>query len=138
MKKFVLIFFLVTLVLACEVEQPVYKSFPEGTYTGTFQREYGALQTDIVTVTIEFSGNHWSGSGELAKYPALCHGTFSITNNAIVFVNECAWTAEFDWSLILAGEYVITESGKTLEFYRINSVGNFGSTDIYKLTKVEE
>jgi hypothetical protein len=74
----------------------------------------------------------------LAKYPALCHGTYSIKGDTIDFVNECAWTAEFDWSLILAGDYVIKESGKTLEFFRMNGFDNWSTIDRYKLTRVEE
>jgi hypothetical protein len=48
-----------------------------------------------------FSSNHWSGFGD-----------------TIEFENESAWTAEFDWSLILSGKYLNTESRGTIEFYR--------------------
>ena len=76
-----------------------------GTYSGTFQR-LTKSGGQISNVTITFSGNTWTGQSQYAKYPALCQGTYKeISADSISFENTCPWTAEFDWSLILNGDY---------------------------------
>jgi hypothetical protein len=75
---------------------------------------------------------------DIAKYPALCSGTYSIYGNSINFTNGCAWTAEFDWSLILSGKYDLTITGKTIEFSRdYRSATAETCIDRYKLTKAD-
>ena len=105
-------------LISCENEESIYKMIPDGTYKGTFQRESVWSSSDTANITLTFSSNQWSGSGDREKYPALCHGTYSINGDTIIFGNECAWTAEFDWSLILAGKYALKQSGNTIEFSR--------------------
>ena len=105
---------------------------PEGTYVGTFQRltsEGGQLSN----VTITFSENNWTGQSQLAKYPALCRGAYKAGGyNKVTFENACPWTAEFDWTLILSGEYKLSLRGNTIE---ISKEYNGAFKDIYKLTK---
>ena len=109
-----------------------------GIYEGTFQREIISSENETAKITLTFSSNKWSGTSEFAKYPALCHGTFTIVSNSIFFTNDCAWTAEFDWSLILSGEYSISKNGENIEFTRDYKIANSGSyTDRYILTKQE-
>jgi hypothetical protein len=104
----------------------------EGTYVGTFQR-LTAGGGQISNVTITFSANNWTGQSQLAKYPALCHGTYKTSGaDYVVFENACPWTAEFDWTLILSGEYKLNANGDTIEISR-NYNGAF--KDIYKLAK---
>jgi len=53
----------------------------------------------------------------------------------ITFQNECAWTAEFDWTLILSGEYNLTKTGSVLEFLRdYRSANSDTYIDQYRLT----
>ena len=104
----------------------------DGTYTGTFQR-LSTAGGKISKVTIHFSGNSWTGESEFAKYPALCYGTYKFNgSDSIHFGSDCAWTAEFDWSLILSQDYKIKVSGNNLEISR-NYNGLF--KDLYKLTR---
>ena len=105
---------------------------PEGTYIGTFQRNTSTAG-QISNVTITFSANNWSGQSQYAKYPALCHGTYTPKgNDSINFVNACPWTAEFDWTLILSQDYKIIISGKDIE---ISKDYNGAFKDLYKLTR---
>ncbi|MES2774582.1 MAG: hypothetical protein V4722_10375 [Bacteroidota bacterium] len=84
-------------------------------------------------MTITFSANSWTGQSQFAKYPALCQGTYNPKGtDSISFENGCAWTAEFDWSLILMGDYKIAISGNDVELSRTY---NGAFTDVYKLTK---
>jgi hypothetical protein len=72
------------------------------------------------------------------KYPALCRGTYAIIGDAIIFENECAWTAEFDWSLILSGKYVLKVKGNTIEFFRdYRSATSDTYIDKFRITRKE-
>ena len=124
-------FFLCTLVLlsACKKTTPT-ASIPDGTYTGTFQRQT-ASGGNLAPVSLTFAGGTWTGEGQVSKYPALCNGTYTVTGNKITFENKCMWTAEFDWSLILSQTYDFTVSGNQLEILRDNGTYR----DVYKLTK---
>ena len=98
-----------------------------GTYTGTFYRS----NADTVTVSIEFFDNGtYSGQSNREKYPAICHGTYSWTGDIISFDDECAWTADFDWTLILDGDFNIRQdSNNQLTLTRSSGV----VTDTYKI-----
>ena len=126
------------LLLGCEEEKFRENQIPEGTYHGTFQRQMVWTDTEIASITLIFTANQWSGTSEFQKYPALCHGTYSINGATILFENACIWTAEFDWSLILSGKYVLTKTGKSVEFSRdYRSATTDTYTDKFILTKQE-
>ena len=118
MNKIVFLILPLLIFISCKKEEIRDKKLPDGTYEGTFQREPVWSNGDTANITLTFSSTHWSGSGEREKYPALCHGTYSIIGDTITFENECVWTAEFDWSLILSGKYHLTETGDAIEFSR--------------------
>jgi hypothetical protein len=109
---------IVCVMVGCSKDENLTVKINDGTYIGTLQREPVWSSSKIANITLTFSSNHWSGSSDIVKYPALCNGTYSIVGDTIVFENECAWTAEFDWSLILSWKYVIKESVGTIEFSR--------------------
>lgn len=94
-----------------------------GQYIGTFQRGENSSN-----VGLTFNSKDFSGESETVKFPAICNGNYSITNNTINFENQCPWTAEFDWSLILSDTWIFSFANDTLTL--TNSIG-----DIYTLTK---
>ncbi len=103
---------------------------PDGTYAGTFQRQY-AGGGQISTVSLVFSGGQWTGQSQYVQYPGLCNGSFnSIGIDSVHFTNACVWPADFDWSLILSGNYKVSLSGSRLEITRDYSGGY---KDIYEL-----
>ncbi|SFF52878.1 hypothetical protein [Sunxiuqinia elliptica] len=106
------------LFASCEKEELREPSSLQGSYIGTFQREVVWSESDTANITLTFEENRWTGSSDKNKYPALCNGTFSIDGDTIIFENDCAWTAEFDGTLILDGKYLLTETAKTIEFSR--------------------
>ncbi|MDR6561556.1 MULTISPECIES: hypothetical protein [unclassified Arcicella] len=68
----------------------------------------------------------FSCSGNSNRIPAGGSGTFSSDNNKITFNDENAWTAEFDWGLILQGTYNYTFDGKKLQMSTDrNGIGNY-------------
>ncbi|SFB43458.1 hypothetical protein [Algoriphagus aquimarinus] len=134
MRAILNILFFLLIISSCSEDGQLEQKFQEGTFTGTFQRDLG--DSRIANITLTFDGNHWSGTGDYPKYPALCRGTYSINGNKITFQNECAWTAEFDWTLILSGEYKLTKTGSVLEFSRdYRSATSDTYIDQYRLTK---
>jgi len=106
------------LVLSsCESDQTLSLKIPDGTYSGTFQRKHAfGIGEGTATVSITFSSNTWTGQSDKTNFPALCHGTYEIENNKIIFTNLCVFTADFDWSLILSGDYDLSLSSDSLIF----------------------
>ena len=128
--RHLIVFALSFLLLAtggCKKSTPIPNL--DGTYTGTFQREPGGR---ISQVSLTFSAGKWSGTSQTSKYPALCSGTYEVTNNdKITFTNGCFWTADFDWTLILGGAYDLSATGNTIEIIGQRPNG----WDIYRLSK---
>ena len=106
---------------------------PEGTYSGTFQRQVSGIGR-ISNVTLTFERNGWTGQSQYGTYPALCpRGTYKMDSTGqITFESFCVWTADFDWTLILAGEWKLIVNNNNIEFSK-----EYTSSlkDIYKLTK---
>lgn len=131
---FLTLTFLICMSCENEKEEITIEKLPDGTYKGTFQRESASSEGATATITLTFTSNKWSGSGEREKYPALCRGTYSIKGDTIRFENECPWTAEFDWSLILSGKYLLKRKGDTFEFSKnYGSAGSVTYIDKYKI-----
>ena len=110
----------------------------QGTYTGTFVRllEIQTPVIPLVNVKINFSGNEFNGNSDSVRSPAICNGTFTVTDmpDSIHFVNQCNFPADFDWTLILSGSYKLVQTGDSLYIRRI--IGDFTyEEDIYSLRK---
>jgi hypothetical protein len=128
----ILLFLLI--LLSCESEKENSIKIQEGTYVGTFQRQGSLSLGPISNVTITFSADTWSGQSNNSKYPALCHGTYSYKGQSLIFTNECIWTAEFDSSLILGGDFSYSFDGDHLQLTKTLSPGRY---DRYNLTRQE-
>ncbi|MGB3584932.1 MAG: hypothetical protein WBA23_00260 [Tunicatimonas sp.] len=91
----------------------------EGTYTGSFSRSSPNTRWLGANVTLTFENGRFSGSSDQEKYPAICEGTYQVVgSNEITFENSCVWTAEFDWTFILGGEFRISEQDQKLVITR--------------------
>lgn len=105
---------------------------PEGIYTGTFQRGNG----NVSQVELTFSGGRYLGkvtgisSGGLMGIvvPVICRGQFKIFQRTIDFQDECAYPANFDWTLILSQQWQAASSGNRLTLTH--------NKDRYVLTKL--
>jgi hypothetical protein len=134
MKKLSVLLFLLASLIACKKNEvvPGENVLLNGRYAGTFSR----TAADTVNVSILFTGSDFSGTGDRLKYPAICNGTFLISKNGteqtIHFSNACAWTADFDWTLILNGDYeLVFNTDKKITIRRSNGY----ITDEYNLYK---
>lgn len=120
------IFFLLTLVITifgCKKDDENIETSIDGNYIGIFDR-----RGNTSNVELTFNNGTWTGESETVKFPALCNGTYSGSGNVITFENACAWTAEFDWTLILGGDWNYTLNGNSLILTKANG-------DKYTLTK---
>ncbi|RAJ04782.1 hypothetical protein [Arenibacter echinorum] len=95
----------------------------DGQYVGTFQRGENSSNVELT-----LNDSNFTGESEIVKFPAICHGNYEISNRTIKFENQCPWTAEFDWSLILSETWDFNFANDTLTL--TNSIG-----DVYTLTK---
>lgn len=123
MKSKVLIFVSILLMLFACNDDAINNHRIDGDYIGTFEKN-----GENSAITLKFDNGTFTGTSEIQKFPAICKGTYVISNNLVNFKNECVWTAEFDWSLILSGEWNYNLEGKDLVL--TNSNGS-----IYNLTK---
>lgn len=137
MKKLIFTIWIV-IVSSTSCEKSHNDKIPDGVYTGTFQRQLAFGVGDTANVIFTLSSNTWTGQSDIQKYPALCHGTYMIDKQKIIFKNDCIWTADFDGTLILGGEYTFSLNGNQLGFIR-DDRGPSRDTyvDIYNLTKQE-
>ena len=101
-------FSITTLFLSCKKDAMEIK---DGTYKGTFTVTY-STGTQNGQTTLEMRNGKFSCSGNTNRIPAGGSGTFSSDNKKITFNDENAWTADFDWNLILSGKYDYTFDGK--------------------------
>ncbi|MBN3582147.1 hypothetical protein JYB64_07090 [Algoriphagus aestuarii] len=116
----------VFLFLCCSFscqDQDEKSFFIEGNYSGTFERN-----GEQANVELTFSNGTFEGTSERVKFPALCKGTYTLTPKEITFQNECPWTAEFDWTLILNGKWEYQQNANELVLE--NELG-----DLYELSK---
>jgi len=123
--KYTAILFLILIFLnsSCSDDDDYSPINIEGAYIGTFERN-GITSN----VEVKFSEGIFVGESETEKFPGICEGSFSISNNVVEFINGCVWTADFDWSLILAESWEYTLQNNTLILTKLNG-------DKYILTK---
>ena len=92
-------------------------------YIGIFERN-----GNTSNIELNFMNGIYSGESEIEKFPGICNGNYSISNNTIEFENVCVWTAEFDWTLILGENWNYTKENNILIMTKSNG-------DKYTLTK---
>jgi hypothetical protein len=93
----------------------------DGIYTGTFTVKYSVEMPESWgrgsgITTLELRNGKFTSTGNPNRIPAGGSGNFSVHNGKIVFEDVNGWTADFDWNLILKGEYDYKFDGKRLKF----------------------
>lgn len=99
---------LLVIMLGCNQDEENLQSL-NGTYMGIFVRNQQAAKVEL-----SFDNGTYQGYSERYKFPALCRGTYTVSGSKITFANDCPWTAEFDWTLILSGEWDFKLTGNIL------------------------
>lgn len=114
---------IVFITFACNSDDENSRPEINGEYTGVFERN-----EKTSNVVLNLNNGIYSGESKTVKFPAICNGNYSISNNSIQFQSKCAWTAEFDWTLILDNEWSYSLNGDILILTKSNG-------DKYTLTK---
>ena len=125
---------LIIISVSCESDDNALVESLNGTYSGIFYRTSPETKYSVSEVTIAFNRSDYIGSSSEIKYPAICYGTYELTGNNIEFFDQCIWTAEFDWSLILSGKFNIEKEG---DYIVIKRSYNNSIIDTYKLKKTD-
>lgn len=118
----IILFLIVSFIPGCKKDKlPIQ----DGIYTGTFTVIY-SNGTQTNPVTVELKNRTYTSSSNANRIPAGGSGTFQINKNRMIFSDEKMWTADFDWNLILNGEYEAVFDGKKLTLSaNKNNVGNY-------------
>lgn len=95
-------------ILGCNQEGDT-TALLDGNYIGTFQRG-----SKSANVTLQFNNGTFSGSTDTSRFPGVCSGTYQVSGDSIRFINECIWTADFDWSLILNDRWGLVRDNELL------------------------
>ncbi|MFN7540166.1 MAG: hypothetical protein ACK5RQ_08945 [Bacteroidota bacterium] len=104
------LFLMVSFISGCKKDK---MPIQDGIYTGTFTVTYSnGSQTG--PVTIELKNRTYTSSSNANRIPAGGSGTFQVNKNKMIFSDDKMWTADFDWNLILNGEYEAVFDGKKL------------------------
>lgn len=128
-----LAFLFVIALSACNDKDKIDNSTLEGYYSGTFTVEYSNGTVYSSPVTVSLHDNEYSCSASANKKPAGGSGGYYLDGDKICFLDENLWTANFDWNLIMSGEYSLQLIGKDLE---ISSLKDGVGLYQYKLHKV--
>lgn len=124
---------LVFVFTACNDKDKIDDTHLNGTYTGTFTVEYSNGNSYSNTVTVTLNHNQYTCSNAENRIPAGGSGGYYLDGGKIVFLDENLWTADFDWNLILSGEYDLQLAENNVEISAMkNGVGFYQ----YKLQKV--
>ena len=121
--KFLFLSLIILSTFGCNKEDDNIETSIDGNYIGIFERSGNTSNVELT-----FNNGIWTGESETVKFPALCNGTYSDSGNVMTFENSCTWTAEFDWTLILGGDWSYTFNGNLLIMTKSNG-------DKYTLTK---
>ncbi|MEP0987356.1 hypothetical protein [Ekhidna sp.] len=128
--KLLLLLITIVFINSCDDERLTLADL-DGTYEGNFIRSSPYAKYAPAQVTLTFAKGQFQGASEKTKYPAICNGTYEVEGDKVEFINTCIWTAEFDWSLILSGEFYIEFEANTLTLQRKNG----DITDLYQLKR---
>ena len=113
-KIFILFSFLV-IMISCNKKNDNIEANINGNYNGTFERNGNDSKVELT-----FNNGTFNGQSELGKFPAICRGTYTSSGNKMTFTNNCAWTAEFDWTLILGGDWNLNLNNNMLIMTKSN------------------
>lgn len=126
------LFGILALLSGCENNDIKNIELTDGTYTGIFYRTSPTADRVASNVTLTFNDGIFQGASDSTKYPAICKGTYVVSGQQVEFTNQCPWTADFDWTLILSGTFKITGEDGQIVMTRPHNTNTF---DTYKLTK---
>ncbi len=112
--NFLLIIILISFFNSCTEEEEIYSTIDDGIYEGTFiiVESDGKMYSGKVTFT--FNKSTYTCVPEIRYLPPSGGGSFQTNKNKIMLEDKVIHTAEFDWTLILNGEFYFIYDGNKL------------------------
>ncbi|MGB4775197.1 MAG: hypothetical protein WBP45_08495 [Daejeonella sp.] len=132
--------FIVSVVGCSDKKEP---DTLNGKYTGVFYYSGptpATLNFEAILphpASITFSNNNYTSVGNNDHYPAGGSGTFkflSENSKQILFEDKNVWTADFDWNLVLNGEYKYELKKDSLILSK--KINNTSNSYVYRLKRV--
>ena len=123
---------IIVSLFACDNNDIEKIELANGVYKGTFYRTSPTADWMVSNVTLTLDNGSYTGESDIAKYPAICRGSYTVSGQSVEFTNECPWTAEFDWTFILSGSFKIAFNGSEITLTRVYDANTF---DTYKLKR---
>ncbi|WP_131538923.1 hypothetical protein [Pedobacter nototheniae] len=128
------------ILLGCKKDKTVKQPFITGKYVGTFNYTV-AGKTEVAPAQVIFGPTNYTSIGQPNKKPAGGSGTYTFNTDSFLFTDTHPWTADFDWGLILKGNFDYEVKGDSLiltRWVQTNAGGiNFILTDYkYRLKRV--
>ena len=106
------------LLQSCDKEN---ETSPGEMLNGAFAGNFHRTGMDTVGISITFTDKNFTGYSSRPKYPGICRGSWDVTGSTVSFVDSCTWTADFDWTLILSGNYNISvENNNRIKIWRMS------------------
>ncbi|TCO30996.1 hypothetical protein EV200_101442 [Pedobacter psychrotolerans] len=114
--KNLLIAFALLLCLTSSCKKTTSKSLiPNGNYSGVLEVSSDVYKMpSIYPITITFENEKYKVSSDPASKEVGGSGTYSSNGSIGNFNDENIWQANFDWNMILKGEYEIRSNGNDL------------------------
>ncbi|UKT62347.1 hypothetical protein [Pedobacter mucosus] len=109
-----LFLFTIAFLLSCKKSNSTI-DIKDGNYSGILK-----VTTNIkpaattYPIFISFNQGKFLINPDLTRKPVGGSGTYSTDNSIVSFIDTNVYTADFDWNLILTGEYDIDSSGDDL------------------------
>ena len=105
-----LILFFSILLFFASCSDKLNLNLLNGNYTGHYYHA-GPGETNIIksqnTISVSISGKEYTSTGQASRMPAGGAGEFNLIDRTEAnFSDKHAWTADFDWNLILNGRFI--------------------------------
>lgn len=128
--------FLFVLILSLGCKKSAYVDILQnGNYTGVLVITNSALSVPAIrpiSISLQDGKFNIMPSADANLKPSGGKGTYTFKNSIGYFEDAGIWTADFDWNMILNGEYNIRSSGVDLTLKkRFNTKTEFSSATAY-------
>lgn len=115
MKKYLLIITAFLIILSGCKKSTTQPIIANGTYSGVIKVSSSVYKLPTtIPISISFNNEKFAVIPDPTRKPATGSGTYSSKDGTANFTDSNVYTADFDWNLILNGEYTIEISGNNL------------------------
>jgi hypothetical protein len=132
-RGFLLSYVLGMILISCDKGEDPFPKSGE-TFKGSFTRYESKKDPVSANVQLRFKNGKFEGGSDQVNFPAICEGTYRLKGEMLNFRNSCMFPANFDWSLILVGDFDYERKSDSLIISRSY---DWGGRDEYRL-KVED